>query len=128
MILYDGTCVLCNGLVRFIVRHDPDGYFAFAQLQSRAGEEIRKGCKDLSILPDAITVMEGGRCYDRSEAVFRILRRLRFPWNAFSVFRIVPRKVSDAVYRLVARNRYRIFGRYDQCMVPSPEIRKRVIS
>ncbi|MDH3252410.1 MAG: thiol-disulfide oxidoreductase DCC family protein [Ignavibacteria bacterium] len=128
IILYDGVCVLCNRLVRFVVRRDPQGYFAFAQLQSQAGNEIRDICGRTPLHSNTIVVMEEGKCYERSEAVFRILRRLRFPWNVLPVFRILPSRLSDAVYRFIAQNRYRIFGRYDQCPMPSPEISERSIS
>lgn len=128
IILYDGICVLCNGLVRFVVRHDPNAYFAFAQLQTRTGEEIRKRCGNFSTFPDSIVLLEDGQCYWQSEAVFRILQRLSVPWNMVSVLRILPRQISDAIYRLVARSRYRIFGRYDECSVPPPSVRERLIS
>ncbi|MNC72147.1 hypothetical protein D3C75_1231620 [compost metagenome] len=85
---------------------------------------------DSSLVPgqlSTVVLLENGVCYTESAAVLRIARRLRFPWPAAYLFIIIPRPLRDALYRLVARNRYRWFGRDEQCMVPTPEIRKRFL-
>nr|WP_269847036.1 DCC1-like thiol-disulfide oxidoreductase family protein [Paenibacillus sonchi] len=125
--MIDGVCHLCQGLVRFIIPRDPQGRILFAPLQS---EISRKLMNDSGLVPgqlSTVVLLENGVCYTESAAVLRIARRLRFPWPAAYLFIIIPRPLRDALYRLVARNRYRWFGRDEQCMVPTPEIRKRFL-
>lgn len=127
LILFDGVCNLCNGAVRFVIRRDPKGIFRFASLQSRMGERIvkqlRPGTRDLY----SIIFLKEGRVYDRSTAALEIARLLGPPWSLFYVFRIVPRFLRDAIYNLVARYRYRLFGKKDECMIPTPELRARFL-
>ncbi|KWX73338.1 thiol-disulfide oxidoreductase DCC [Paenibacillus riograndensis] len=127
VVLIDGVCHLCQGLVRFIIPRDPQGRILFAPLQS---EISRKLTNDSGLVPgqlSTVVLLENGVCYTESAAVLRIARKLRFPWPAAYLFIIIPRPLRDALYRLVARNRYRWFGRDEQCMVPTPEIRKRFL-
>ncbi|KWX85906.1 thiol-disulfide oxidoreductase DCC [Paenibacillus riograndensis] len=127
VVLIDGVCHLCQGLVRFIIPRDPQGRILFAPLQS---EISRKLTNDSGLVPgqlSTVVLLENGVCYTESAAVLRIARKLRFPWPAAYLFIIIPRPLRDALYRLVARNRYRWFGRDEQCMIPTPEIRKRFL-
>ncbi|CQR53602.1 thiol-disulfide oxidoreductase DCC family protein [Paenibacillus riograndensis] len=127
VVLIDGVCHLCQGLVRFIIPRDPQGRILFAPLQS---EISRKLTNDSGLVPgqlSTVVLLENGVCYTESAAVLRIARKLRFPWPAAYLLIIIPRPLRDALYRLVARNRYRWFGRDEQCMVPTPEIRKRFL-
>jgi predicted DCC family thiol-disulfide oxidoreductase YuxK len=133
IILYDGVCGLCNGLVQFLLKHDKDGRLRFASLQSDFAEKVlrRHGfdAKDL----DTVHVVEnydqpGERVLQRSDAILRAGRELGGFWSASSsVARIVPRALRDLVYRLVATNRYRVFGKYDTCMLPDPSQRSRFL-
>jgi len=125
VILFDGVCNLCNGSVAFIIARDPKGYFQFASLQSEAGRRLLGGAK--GPLPDSVALVEDGHVYTRSDAALRVARRLRFPWGLFYGLVVVPRVVRDALYDVVARNRYRWFGRRDTCMVPTPELRRRFL-
>jgi predicted DCC family thiol-disulfide oxidoreductase YuxK len=130
IILFDGVCNLCSGTVRFIVRRDPLGHFRFAALQSAAAQRI---CRERGIAvpaatdPDSIIVIADGSALERSDAALAIAARLPFPWPILRVFRALPRPIRDALYRAVARNRYRLFGRMESCMVPTPELRARFI-
>lgn len=126
--LFDGVCNLCNGGVRFIVRRDPRGRFRFAPLQSEVARELmgRAGI-DAAAAPDSMIVVEGGRAMVRSAAALRIAGGLRWPWPALGVLWLVPRPLRDWVYRVVARNRYRWFGRQDECMLPTPELEARFL-
>ncbi len=131
VILFDGECNLCNGTVRFVITRDRDRRFRFAPLQ---GEAARRICADRGIplpaagAPDSIVVVDGGgRVLERSDAALAIACALPFPWRMLGVFRIVPRALRDLVYRIVARNRYRWFGRRDACMVPTEEFRSRFL-
>lgn len=129
IILFDGTCNLCNGTVRFVVRRDKAGRFRFGPLQ---GEAARRLCAAHGVAipegdPDSVVVIAGGRALERSDAALAIAARLPFPWRLLGVFRVLPRAVRDWAYRIVARNRYRWFGRRESCMLPTPELRARFI-
>ena len=133
IILYDGVCGLCNRLVQFLLKHDKEGRLRFASLQSDFAEKVlgRHGfdAKDL----DTVHVVEnydqpGERVLQRSDAILRAGRELGGFWGASSsISKIVPRPLRDLVYRLVATNRYRVFGKYDSCMLPDPNQRSRFL-
>ncbi|MFC7019594.1 MULTISPECIES: thiol-disulfide oxidoreductase DCC family protein [Haloarcula] len=125
LLLFDGVCNLCNGFVRFVVQFDDAGEFLFAPLQSDVGQELsrRHGLETEDF--DTVVLVEDGQVYKKSEAVLRVSRRLDGPWPLLSAFSVVPTRVSDRVYDLVAENRYRVFGKKDACPVPEPEIRDR---
>lgn len=128
IVLYDGVCNLCDGAVRFILPRDSRKVFRFASLQSTYAKSIlaRHGIDDARAL-ESIVLIEDGRPYLLSTGILRIARRLDFPWNLASVFLVVPRPLRDAVYRFVARNRYRWFGKEEVCLLPRPEWRDRFI-
>ena len=130
IILFDGHCNLCSGSVRFIIKRDPHAHFRFASLQSDAAQRI---CAEHGIPvppssePDSIIVIADGLALERSDAALAIARRMRFPWPLLHSLRVIPRPCRDWAYRLVARHRYRWFGRTEACMVPTPELRARFI-
>ncbi|MFC6962644.1 thiol-disulfide oxidoreductase DCC family protein [Halocatena marina] len=125
VILFDGVCNLCNALVRFIVRFDASGTFRFAPLQSTIGQALL----DEYDLPtedfDTFVLIEDNECYTRSTAALRVCRTLDGPWPLLYPLVYVPEMLRNPVYRVVATHRYRLFGRKDECPVPSPEIRER---
>jgi predicted DCC family thiol-disulfide oxidoreductase YuxK len=121
IVLFDGVCNLCNGLVQFILPRDPAGRFRFASLQSDAARRLLKG--DAPV--ETIVLIEEGKTYVKSAAALRIARRLRFPWPLLYALTVVPRGLRDIVYDWVARHRYVWFGKRDVCMVPSPQWRGR---
>ncbi len=114
--LYDGLCNLCASSVAFVLRNDRQGRFRFAALQSDAGRHLLDGCPALPVDRSTAVLVVDGRCYERSDAVLRILRLLPWPWPAFAIFRLVPRFARDGPYRFVARMRTRWFGTRDACM------------
>ncbi len=117
-------------MVRFLIARDPQARFRFAALQSEAARAAcaRVGYELLaSTAPSTIVVIEDGRALERSDAALAIARRLPFPWPMFGVFGTLPRGFRDALYRFVARNRYRWFGRTEACMMPTPELRARFL-
>jgi predicted DCC family thiol-disulfide oxidoreductase YuxK len=127
IVFFDGVCNLCNGSVQFIIARDPSNYFRFASLQSAAAERLlAEHGYDAGSLSSVI-LLENGRMYERSTAALRIARRLAGGWWMLSVFTIVPRGVRDAIYEWIASNRYRWFGRRDECMIPTPEMRSRFV-
>lgn len=127
VVLFDGVCNLCNGSVQHIIRHDPRGRFRFASLQSDAAREM---LTEHGLDPDdldTIVLVEGRRVHTKSDAALRIARRLRGPSRYWWTARFVPRPLRDAVYDWVGRNRYRWFGRRDECIVPGPGVRERFL-
>ena len=125
--LFDGVCNLCNGTIRFIIERDPHARFQFATLQSPAADRLIGAHVDRASLPDSIVLLEEGRIHVRSAAALRIARQLRFPWPLAWIFIIVPRPVRDWVYDVIARHRYRWFGKREECMVPTPDLRNRFL-
>ena len=133
IILYDGVCGLCNRLVQFLLKHDKQGRLRFASLQSDFAAKVlqRHGIdpKDL----DTLHVIEnyeqpGERVLQRSDAILRAGRELGGFWSvSAATATVIPRALRDVVYRLVARNRYRVFGKYDTCMLPEPNQRSRFL-
>ena len=127
-ILFDGVCNLCNGFVQFVIARDPSSRFRFAALQSAAAAHLLASNGAPPSLQDSVVLVEGSRVFTRSTAALRIVRWLRFPWPLAYAFVVIPRPIRDGVYDLVARRRYRWFGRRDACMVPTPELRARFLT
>ena len=133
IVFYDGVCGLCNRLVQFLLKHDRKGRLRFASLQSDFAAKVlgRHGFdpKDL----DTVHVVENydrpdERVLQRSDAILRAGRELGGFWSASSsIAKVVPRPLRDFVYRLVATNRYRMFGKFDTCMLPDPSQRSRFL-
>lgn len=120
IVLFDGYCNLCDGAVRFIIDHDRAGRIRFASLQSEPGQALLEGFGHAAAAPESIVLVDGDRLYERSDATLRIAALLDAPWSAARVLLAVPRPLRDSVYRFVARNRYRIFGKRDACRIPTP--------
>ena len=132
LLLYDGVCALCNGSVKFMMKRDKLDRFRYAPLQSELGREmltrfdIHAFPDGMVLVTDALTAVE--HIYHRSDAISESLRRLGAPWQmAGKLLAIVPHPLRDWSYGVVARYRYRLFGRYDTCPVPSPEQRSRLL-
>lgn len=128
VILFDGECNLCAWSVTFIIRRDPRGRFRFAALQSPAGQQLLAACGAAAPpQADSVLLVEGQRCYTGSEAALRIARGLAGGWPLLSAGLLVPRPPRDWLYAIVARNRFRWFGRRDTCMLPTPAQRERFL-
>jgi len=126
IVFFDGVCNLCNAAVRFIIKRDSEAYFRFASLQSDAAAQlVPPDCREQS--GDSLILLEDGKCYGSSSAALRIARKLRLPWPVFYAGIAVPRFLRDPVYRWIARNRYRWFGKKDSCELPSPELKERFL-
>lgn len=127
VILFDGECNLCNGAVNFIIRRDPRKRFRFAPYQSAPGRALADQAGLTEAASGTIILLEEGHARARSTAALRIARRLRGLWPLLYVFIIIPRPIRDWVYDWVARNRYRWFGKRDECMIPGPEVKDRFL-
>lgn len=129
VVLFDGVCNLCNASVRFILDREHDRRLRFASLQSPAARRVlaEADVADPDALPDSIVLVDGDGVHTRSTAALRICRHLRAPWSWMRVFAIVPAGLRDALYSVIARNRYRWFGRKDACGLPRPEYAARFL-
>jgi predicted DCC family thiol-disulfide oxidoreductase YuxK len=127
VILYDGVCALCNGTVTFALKHDRAGRFRFAALQSDFGRAMLRSVGLPEDALDTLVVVKDGRPYLRSRGIVRILRELGMPWALLAAAGVVPRRLLDGVYDLVARNRYRWFGKHESCPIPPPQVRSRFL-
>jgi predicted DCC family thiol-disulfide oxidoreductase YuxK len=132
LVLYDGVCGLCSRLLQFLLQHDGRGVFAFASLQGEIGRTTvaRFGGNPDEL--DSFYVLtnyrtNNPRMFSRSCAALFVAGELGWPWKMATVFRILPTSILDRVYNVVARNRYRVFGRSEQCLIPRPEFRGRFI-
>lgn len=126
IILFDGVCVLCHSSMQWIAKRDTRGTLRFASLQSETGVRLL-GEAAASPPPDSVVWLDGKRCLVKSDAVVRICRCLGFPWSLFAVLGILPRGVRDWAYDLIARHRYRWFGKHDACPMPPAGLRDRVL-
>jgi predicted DCC family thiol-disulfide oxidoreductase YuxK len=129
IVLFDGVCNLCNGSVNFIIDRDPDGAIRFASLQSKAAQRLLEslGRAEEFASVDTMLLVEQGQIYDRSTAVLRTARHLSGAWRWLAAFEVIPRVLRDAVYRWIAANRYKWFGRSASCRMPTPELRARFL-
>ncbi len=126
VLFYDGVCGLCDRTVRFVLRHDRRRRFRFAPLQSPyAREALARHGRDARQL-DTVALLLGEHLLEKSDAVGAILRELGGGWRLLALLRLLPRGLRDAAYDFVARHRYRWFGQYAACPLPSPELRERL--
>ncbi|MDN5200927.1 thiol-disulfide oxidoreductase DCC family protein [Fulvivirgaceae bacterium BMA10] len=127
VLLFDGVCNLCNGSVQFIIKRDKKNVFLFASLQSEAGQERLKKF-DLPVDDyESFVLVEGDKFYRRSTAALRTMKKLGGLWKLLYAFIIIPAPIRDFVYSIIARNRYKWFGRNDQCMIPTPELKAKFL-
>ena len=128
VLFFDGACNLCNRFVQFVIRHDREKLFLFASLQSEAGKQMLETLKASGQkIPDSVILSFNDRYYLQSDAALQLLRLLGGSWKLLYGLMIVPRFIRNAVYDLIARNRYKWFGKRDACMVPTAELRARFL-
>ena len=126
VILYDGVCVFCSRWVRFVAARDTNRRFRFTAIQSGYGTRLAQAFGIDPNDPDTNAVVHGGEVFFKSDAALTVLGALP-GWGWVRALRAIPKPLRDAVYNLVARNRYRIFGKYDSCFIPDASLRTRVI-
>jgi len=140
VVLFDGLCNFCNGSIQFIVDHERAETLRFAPLQSDLAKELLErafGADQARRLrggasgegdPDSVVLVDGARGFTHSTAGLQIARHLRAPYRWLYALAVVPRPIRDVVYRWIARNRYRWFGKSETCRVPTPELRTRFLA
>lgn len=125
LLLFDGVCGLCNGLVDFLIRLDPRGVIGFAPLQGETAAALRAQHAIIPSTLETVVFVDQGRVYLRMKALFRSLRYLPWPWKLGTVFGVFPEFISRPLYALVASLRYRLFGKHETCRLPTPQERAR---
>jgi len=126
VILYDGVCVFCSRWIRFVASRDTSRRFRFTAIQSGYGTRLAQAFGINPDDPDTNAVVHGGVAYFKSDGALTVLSNLP-GWGWVRALRFVPKPLRDAVYNLVARNRYRIFGKYEECFIPDAGFRDRVM-
>jgi predicted DCC family thiol-disulfide oxidoreductase YuxK len=127
IVIFDGVCNFCNGAVQFIIKRDPKGLFAFTPMQSRAARDLLLKYHLPATGFDTILLIKNEVCYIRSDAVLEIAKDLTGLRHLSRALIILPAPIRDYLYKLFARNRYRLFGKRKSCMVPGAEVRHRFI-
>lgn len=127
IILFDGVCNLCNSSVNFIIDRDKKNIFKFAALQSETGQKfLNKFGMDQNDF-DSVVLVDENKFYSKSSAALKIVKEFPFLWKALYIFIIIPPPLRNFFYDLVAKNRYRWFGKKDSCRMPSPELKNKFL-
>jgi predicted DCC family thiol-disulfide oxidoreductase YuxK len=126
VILFDGECHFCDRSVQFIIKRDPSGYYKFASLQSDIGQKLLQQYNAPKNI-DSFFLIDHNKCYDKSSAALRVCKNLKGFWEICYPFLLVPKPIRDFFYDIMAKNRYKWFGKRDSCMLPSSDIRKRFL-
>ncbi|NVJ51267.1 MAG: DUF393 domain-containing protein [Gammaproteobacteria bacterium] len=127
IIVFDGVCPLCNGAIDFIMQRDRHNHCLFVPMQSPLGEHLIAPFKADGVGRDTFLLLKQSQIYYRTDAILQILPALTGPWRYLTVLRWLPRAFRDAVYGVIARNRYRFFGQRQQCRMPTPAERGKII-
>ena len=127
IVLFDGGCHLCQWSIQFIISHDPQGYFHFASLQSEIGKELLKSNGLSKQYVSSVVLIENEQIHTGSTAVLRIAKQLTFPWRMLYGFMIVPRFIREPIYKYIAKNRYRWFGKDEVCFMLTQELKSRFL-
>jgi predicted DCC family thiol-disulfide oxidoreductase YuxK len=127
IILFDGVCNLCNGSVVFVIKRDKRDEFRFATLQEEPGRKLVAKHNIDTSKTDSIVLIEGEKSFTKSTAALRIARQLSGGYPLLYGLMIIPRFIRNWVYDLIARNRYKWFGRKDTCMIPTPELNRKFL-
>jgi len=127
IVFFDGECSLCSSSVRFLLRHNPKGNLTFSSLQSPSGIIISSLAGKSALKPGTILYLQENRLYEYSTAILKIVKHLGFPWKAFLVFGIIPAILRDHIYRIIAKNRYRWFGKESFCLPMEKDYSERIL-
>ena len=127
VVLFDGECKLCNGWAKFLIRHDRSQRFRLASVQSAQGQALLAWFGLPTERFDTMALIEDSHLRVRSDALLRIVAHLPGPWRALALLRLIPRPLRDWCYDRIALNRYRLFGRYDSCLLPSADHARRFL-
>ncbi len=124
--MFDGVCNFCNDWVNFIIEQDSKNHFKFTPLQSEIAEKLLEK-HNINKETDSVILIEDGKAYTHSTAALRIARNLDGIWSVFYILLLVPKFIRDFFYKILAKYRYKLFGKKDECMIPTPEIRRKFL-
>ncbi len=127
VILFDGVCNMCNSFVRFIIKRDKNKVFQFASLQSKYGMALSAHFNVSSDNLKTVILFDGEKILMQSDASIEILSSLNGIWKAALIFKIIPSFIRNGIYNLLAKNRYALFGKKDQCSVPTDDVKDRFL-
>ena len=127
VLLYDGLCCLCNRTVHFLLRIDHRSVLHFAALQSTSAKSLLEQVDHSRPLPDGVVLIHNGKIYTESEAALKSLQLVGGIWKLLSMLRFIPNFIRNPIYRIVARNRYTWFGKFESCPLPKPEWKNRFL-
>lgn len=127
IILFDGICNLCYGVVQFIIKHDPNKIFLFTSLQSEAGQNLLKEYQLPTANFNSFILIQEGKIYDKSSGALKVARQIKGAWSWLYIFIIIPKFIRDGIYKRIAQNRYKWFGKTETCMLPTPELKARFL-
>lgn len=127
IVLFDGVCNLCNGAINFLIDHDKDNKLLFASLQSDFGQGALKDYGMNTSDFDTFVFLKDGKMFTRSQGALEVIDVLGGAWSSLYMFRFVPSFLRDGIYKIVAKNRYRLFGQRDACRMPTPELKAKFL-
>jgi predicted DCC family thiol-disulfide oxidoreductase YuxK len=127
IVIFDGVCNFCNGAVNFIIKRDPQGLYAFTPMQTEFAKSLLVKHQISNVGVDTLVLIKQGQCLMYSTAALEIAKDLTGFWFLFGIFRWLPVHFRDSVYKLFARNRYKLFGRQEHCMVPDEHVKARFL-
>jgi predicted DCC family thiol-disulfide oxidoreductase YuxK len=127
IVVFDAKCLLCNGWVQFLLKHDRNGVFQFASIQGVTGQTLLANAGLRVEGLQTLLLVDGLNTWQHTSAIFRVLNGLGWPWRAAWLGWLVPAPVRDGLYRWIARNRYRLFGRSDSCLLPPADFKARFL-
>jgi predicted DCC family thiol-disulfide oxidoreductase YuxK len=128
VILFDGVCNLCNASVQFVLLRDKKDYFQFASLQSDYGQQLLQKHNLPTQNFDSFVLVENNVVYSQSTAALRVAKYLSGAWKLMYAFIIVPSFLRNIVYNFIGKNRYKWFGKQEECMMPKPEWKQKFLS
>lgn len=127
IVVFDGVCNFCNSAVNFIIKRDPEGIFVFAPMQTELAKQLMQKHEIYNADIDTFLLIKNDQCFVFSTAALEITKDLTGLWYLFNLFRVIPSSVRDTIYKLFGRNRYRLFGRKEACIIPTEEVKSRFI-
>ena len=127
IILFDGVCNLCNGAINFIIKRNSKATLKFASLQSDTGKQLLKEYNIDPLKTDSIVLIDSNKAFLKSDAALRIAKDLDDAYPLLYSFMIIPAFIRNSIYDLIARNRYKWFGKKESCMIPTPDLKSRFL-